>query len=318
MRTTTLMLKSIALLLTAAPTLAGELTSPVYRVAEATSTSQEAAPVQTAQAEPGVTQTQSGSQAIKDSAVQQTAGEEPLALNSPFDLTQRPGEHPLMPCLRLARQGIEEMDANIQDYSAVLTKIERVNGELGEPQHISVKIRHKPFSVYMKFIKPKAGQEALYVENKNDGKLVAMGSGMLRRFGKINLPPDGAMAMKGQLYPITMTGMRNLTAELLKIGEQDIKYGECEVRYADSTINQRPCTMIEATHPVPRKNFRFNIARIFIDNELRIPVAYAAYLWPSVPGGEPELAEQYVYTDVKLNNGFTDADFDPENPNLFQ
>ena len=32
-------------------------------------------------------------------------------------------------------------------------------------------------------------------------------------------------------------------------------------------------------------------------------------------GGKPVLSEEYTYLNVKLNNGFTDADFDVRNPN---
>jgi hypothetical protein len=67
-------------------------------------------------------------------------------------------------------------------------------------------------------------------------------------------------------------------------------------------------------HQVPRKNFRFNKALVFVDDELNIPVRYEAYDWPATPGGPPQLLEEYTYTDVKINNGFTDADFDEHNP----
>ena len=36
--------------------------------------------------------------------------------------------------------------------------------------------------------------------------------------------------------------------------------------------------------------------------------------WPREKGGPPELLEEYTYLDLKLNNGFTDADFDTQNP----
>lgn len=124
--------------------------------------------------------------------------------------------------------------------------------------------------------------------------------------------------MSGQKYPITRAGIRNLTNELIEIAEADTKYGECEVKTAAMKINDRPVTLIESTHPVPRREFRYHKAKIYIDNELRIPVAYEAFLWPAKQGGEPVLEEQFIYTNIKLNNGFTDQDFDPENPALFK
>lgn len=250
-----------------------------------------------------------------DAQVVPTAANQPVG---PFDLEQRPGEHPLMPCLRLAKQAVADIETNVQDYSATLTKVERLNGTLGDPQQLQVRIRHQPFSVYTKFISPNPGQEALYVANQNNGKLVALASGWKRSFGKVKLDPDGTMAMAGQRYPITKAGILNLTKELVEIAEADTKYAECTVSHAAAKIAGRPATMIEAIHPVERRNFRFHKAQIFIDNDLRMPVAYRAYSWPAQPGGAPVLEEQYVYTNVKLNNGFTDADFSPENPALFK
>jgi hypothetical protein len=54
-----------------------------------------------------------------------------------------------------------------------------------------------------------------------------------------------------------------------------------------------------------------------VDDELNIPVRYESYDWPKTPGAAlnraEDLFEEYTYTDLKLNNGFTDADFDENN-----
>lgn len=289
---------------------AQQLTRPVYHVAD-----NGAGGVPTTAAQQAVATAPADVPPLRDVAV--TPANAQLD-GSPFDLTQRPGEHPLMPCLRLAKGALVDMDQRIQDYSATFTKVERLDGRLGDPQKLLIRVRHQPFSVYTKFVTPNPGQEALYVENQNEGNLVAMGSGWKRRFGKVNLPVDGMMAMSGQRYPITKAGIRNLTAELVMIAEQDVKYAECAVEYGAAKIDGRDVTMIRATHPTPRKNFRYHKAEIFIDNEMRIPVAYQAFSWPAAQGGEPILEEKYIYTDVKLNNGFTDADFSSENPEFFK
>jgi hypothetical protein len=56
------------------------------------------------------------------------------------------------------------------------------------------------------------------------------------------------------------------------------------------------------------------LAQVFIDDELKLPVRYCAYLWPQTAGGEPELLEEYTYQNIKVNVGLTDADFDQANP----
>jgi len=126
------------------------------------------------------------------------------------------------------------------------------------------------------------------------------------------------MAMKDQKYPIMKLGIKELTKELILVASNDVKYDECEVKNSQRLLNGRQVTLLEVTHPVPRRNFRFYKARVFIDNELRLPIRYAAYLWPERPGEAPPLEEVYTYLKLKINNGFTDLDFDKDNPAIFK
>jgi len=238
----------------------------------------------------------------------------------PFDLTQRPGEHPLQPALRMAEKCLAEIDQHVADYSAVLLKQERINGQLGEKQAAFIKVRHKPFAAYMFFLKPCKGREVLYNEGPGGtkGVLVAMDCGWKRRFGKMEFDPEGRMAMNGQKYPIMKLGIRELTRELIDVASNDVNFDECEVKHSQRVMNDRPVTLLEVVHPLPRSNFRFHKAEIFIDNELRLPIRYSAYLWPEHPGETPPLEEVYTYLKLKINNGFTDLDFDKDNPAIFK
>jgi outer membrane lipoprotein-sorting protein len=233
-------------------------------------------------------------------------------------LAQRsPNEHPLMPCLRWAYDGIDDIE-RIQDYSARMVKRERINGKVGEYESMFVKVRHRPFSVYMYFLGPekKKGQEVIYSEAANDGKMLAHGVGIQKMFGTVSLDPTGQIAMNDNRYPITELGILTLVRRLVEVGEEDAKYGECEVKfYPGAKIEDRVCTCIQIIHPKPRRNFRFHVARIYVDDELNLPIRYESYDWPEVEGGRPQLLEEYTYLDLKLNNGFTDADFDVRNPN---
>ena len=201
-----------------------------------------------------------------------------------------------------------------------MVKRERIGGKLGDYEYMFVKLRHQPFSVYMYFLGPAElkGQEVIYVEGQNDGNMWAHGVGIKNTmFGTVSLKPDGPIAMRNQRYPLTELGILNLTRRLVEVGEQDVKYGECEVKfYEGAKINNRVCTCIEVVHPVPRRNFLFHLARIFVDEEFNLPIRYESYDWPKEKGGPPELIEEYTYLNLKLNNGFTDADFDIEEPEL--
>lgn len=237
-------------------------------------------------------------------------------------------EHPLAPALAIAKKGLANIEQNVRDYQCTLVKREQLDGKLLDQEFMFTKIRHaqhdqsgnqiSPFSVYMYFLKPDAvkGREVLYVEGRNNGNLMAHEGGLLLKHVTVSLNPTSGLAMRGNRYPITDVGIKNLITRLIEVAEQDMQYGECEVQfYHGAKINGRVCTVIEVLHPVPRKNFRFHKAHIFIDDEMQVPIRYASWDWPAQPGGEPPMLEEYTYMNMQLNNGFTDADFDPENEN---
>jgi len=239
---------------------------------------------------------------------------------APFDLTQLEGEHPLMPALRMAKQSMRTIDTRVRDYNAIMMKQERVDGVLMPKEVAFVKVRHQPFSVYMYFLGDNKGRECLYNSTTSDtpGKLIARDCGFKKRLGKFTLDPKGRLAMAGQKYPIMKLGLRELTNELITVASKDVQFSECEVRHGQGTMEGRAITWLEVIHPTPRANFRFYKAQVFIDNELQIPVRYEAYTWPKEPGGKPELEESYTYLNLKVNNGYTDMDFNPENPEYYK
>jgi hypothetical protein len=244
------------------------------------------------------------------------------AANAPsaLDFTRQGEEHELAPVIRVLKTTQEEIERSIRDYSCTLVKTERVDGELGETQYIFMKVMHEPFSVYMSFLKPFAGREVCYVNGQNAGQIVVLEAGWKRLAGKMNLDPNGALAMKGQKHPITDVGILNLTSKLMKTWEAETQFAECNVTTnAETTINRRPTIMVRVTHPKPRQYFRWNEARLFFDKELRVPIHFDAYTWPAQEGGEPVLEESYTYTNLKVNNSFTARDFDANNnPAIFK
>jgi hypothetical protein len=236
------------------------------------------------------------------------------------------GAHPLDPALQIAHNSLQHIRQNVVDYSAILIKRELIDGALTEHEYMGVKVRNRklvngavatPFSVYLAFLKPASvkGREVIYVENQNNGHVVAHEGGMKGRFlPTVTLDPTGMLAMRGQRYPITDIGLENLVIKLIEKGERDRQRGECDVQFQQGAkVGDSVCTVLSVTHPVARPYFDFHIAQIFIDNELNMPVRYCAYTWPQEAGGEPVLLEEYTYTRVKTNIGLTDADFDQNN-----
>lgn len=236
--------------------------------------------------------------------------------------------HPLDPALDLARRGLETIQKEVNDYTCTLVKRERVNGTLGDFEYAKVKVRNRkvkdgqvvvPFSVYMGFIKPAAvkDREVIYIEGANNDKLVAHEGGPGGKWlPTVWLKPTGTLAMKGQRYPITEVGIENLVAKLVERGERDRAngLGNCEVSFhKDAKINGRPCTLLQIKHAKPAPNLDFHQAQIFIDDELQLPVRYAAHGFPTAEGEELPVIEEYTYVNLELNVGLSDSDFDHKN-----
>lgn len=234
-------------------------------------------------------------------------------------------DHPLEPAIEVARRGLEIGRETIRDYTAVMHKQERICGKLLPKEVVELKIRYdsiasgmeqSPMSVYVKFLAPKkmAGREVIWKKGRNDDKLTVH-EYVFGRNVQLDLSPTGMLASRGNRYPLTEIGFETLVLRMIEKGTRDLKHGECEVNLnRTAKINGRDCTMIEIVHPVEREHFEFHIARIFIDDELNVPLRYAAYSWPTEPGGEPVLEEEYTYTDIQLNVGLSDIDFDYNNP----
>ncbi|GIW92865.1 MAG: hypothetical protein KatS3mg110_0906 [Pirellulaceae bacterium] len=238
------------------------------------------------------------------------------------------GQHPLDPALQMAHEGLQRIRSQIRDYTCILVKRERIKNELSEHQYIFTKIRHRqydqgqlvvPFSVYMYFLKPAdiKGREVIYVEGRNNGKLCAHEGG--RRgslLPSVWLNPDSPLALQDSRYPITDVGIENLVLKLIERGQRERQFPDVDVAFKkNARVNDRVCTVLEIRHPQRRPEYDFYFAQIFIDDQLGVPIRYAAYGWPEGPQGEAPVLEEYTYMQLKVNVGLTDDDFDPNNKN---
>lgn len=235
--------------------------------------------------------------------------------------------HPLDEALKMARQQLAHSQRNVIDYTCKIVKRERINGKLGQIEIMDAKIRNRkesstgsvvtPFSVYLKFLKPSSikDREVLFVQGENNGKLLAKEGGRFGLLPSVWLKPDGAMAMRGQKYPLTDIGIENLITKLIERGEKEKKFNDCVVQFHKGfKVNNRVCTLLELKHPDKKPHHEFHLAQIFIDDQLQLPIRYAAYDWPKKPNERPQVIEEYTYLDVKLNVGLDKADFSQGNP----
>ncbi len=122
-----------------------------------------------------------------------------------------------------------------------------------------IKLRQKPFSVYLCFLDASneniKGREVIYAEGHNDNWLLVHTPGLLDI--TVPLRPAGLLAMHGEHYPITEIGIANLCRQLIKRGEAAADSGQVQVkRFRNTHIQDRNCTTLEVTYPVREKTYR--------------------------------------------------------------
>jgi hypothetical protein len=228
--------------------------------------------------------------------------------------------HPLAAVVNWAQQEATVVERNVTDYSATLISRERCDGKLSDYETVFIKVRHRPFSVYAYFVAPsdRKGNEAIFVEGQNGGKLLAHTTGVTGKLlGTVKLDPLGTLAMKDQRHPISELGMVNICRRLAAMtgAELRLEPGLSQVQFLPGVkVGDRPATCVEVRHPTSRNDLHFYLARLFVDDALKLPIRFEQYDWPRQPGAAAELVEEYNFSNLKMNNGFGDADFSPRNP----
>lgn len=208
----------------------------------------------------------------------------------------------------------------VSDYTATLHKQERIGGTLGELQTVKVKLRHEPFSVYMKWQTYDKGREIIYVEGQNDGNMLVQPGGWKGRLtGTLSLDPKGSMAMSESRHPITQAGLVRLAEKLLTYNYINLKRPtgwRCEL-HSDQKVQGRDCYLFIMNFDSPEHNETYRKSVQYVDKELSLPIVVQNYTWGVDTDletiDEQTLLESYTWTDIRVDQRLANADFDHTN-----
>ncbi len=224
-----------------------------------------------------------------------------------------PANQKLAAAVRLAEAYLKAMD-QVRDYEAVFVKKERVGKRL-KTQKMFLKLREQPFSVYIRFLQPNAGREVIYVAGRNNGYILAHGTGAEALAGTVRIHPYSREAMKESRYPITMAGMRNMLRKVIEQWKRELNDPDVQVTYyPNAKLGNVACVVLQTVHTRAHHDAHFYMTRLFIDKERRLPIRVEQYGFPRKAGESPPLVEEYTYLNVRVNVGLTDFDFETSNP----
>lgn len=230
-------------------------------------------------------------------------------------IDQAPQTHALIPALRTAMKSLDAAKS-LKDYEAAFTKTEQVGRE-NLTAKLHLKVRHAPFSVYIKYLEPHAGREAIYMTGRNQGLVAVHETGLAALVGTLNLDPVGSTAMNENRYPITKAGMVEMTESLMEqwivLAKGDAA-GVTVNNYPNAKIGTQACQTVEVILAQPIGSSSYQTSRLYVDTASGLPIRVQQYAFPTRRGQKPVLVEDYLYQNVKTNVGFADIDFDPANP----
>jgi hypothetical protein len=205
----------------------------------------------------------------------------------------------------------------IEGYTATLHRQERIGGKLGPAQKLELKLRHRPFAVYLKFIEPDPGKEVVYAEGHFDNKMIAHASGLARRLlPRLAVAPTSPLALSDNRHPITDAGLLRLTRTLVRFREMDLSDPEA-VTILDRTCGRDGCSVYRSLHTHPHRHSERPFARVEVlyDPDTLFPIEITSFDWPEGDCAEPlRIAEHYYYDNLSLSASLSDLDFDPANP----
>ncbi len=247
-------------------------------------------------------------------AVAAVAPPAPVALRWPEERVE--GREAKVIALEVTRAAVAKLEG-VKSYTATLKKRERLGGKLTPEMTLAMKVMHKPFSIYFRYIQPEAGKEIVYATGRHDGKLIAHATGLARLVApRIAVKPDSPIALAEARHPVTEAGLKALARNLLKYREMDLDDPDDE-----AALDHAPGPDGRLWPRSVHTHFRRYTDRPFIRSEvlyhpdLLIPESVVNHDWPDPStGGEPRLAESYEYRDVKFDVPLDPIDFDPANP----
>lgn len=221
----------------------------------------------------------------------------------------------------LLKRGLDFMKS-VHSYTGSMDKQEVVHGELLELQSIELKCRHKPFSVYLNWTAGDVGREVIFVEGKNDDRMIAHDGGWKARIPAFNLDPECSLAMRDARYPVTKFGVACLIETMLEIHEKDLQgdnIKSCQME-TDQKVDDRTCYKFTTTYKSKNDSPVYRKSITYIDSQWSIPVYTEHFEWDrDSPNAKREnldettLIEKYAFRGLSFNEELTEDHFDRSN-----
>jgi hypothetical protein len=251
-----------------------------------------------------------------DNSGKASAAPNPVSETAETNLPTPPidAAHPLYVPLQEAYKAQEAL-RSVKDYEAVFVKREMIKGRLLKVT-MNLKVRERPFSVYMKFVDTNKGREVLYQEDRNNNQLVIHEAGLKSLAGSVFRAPNSPDVMSENRYPANLIGLKKMLDRVIRQWEDEGKFGEVKTQKRPNSHlgSGEECVVYESLHSVPRDQFKFHTTRLWIESKTGLAIRVEQLGFPQKGDKDPPLVEEYTYGNLRLNVKLSDRDFDKKNP----
>ncbi|MBP3957582.1 DUF1571 domain-containing protein [Gemmata sp. G18] len=200
-----------------------------------------------------------------------------------------------------------------RDYTCTFTRQEMRNGTLSAEQVAEMKVRLNPGGVYVRFARPEAtaGMEVAYTAARKSTKMQYRPAGVGGAKGFRTVDLDDTKFLAENRHPVTEWTM---TAVLDRVtaatAREKTLNNPVEVYTGDFQFAGRNVTRYEILTRRPHA-FRYAYRMmVYVDKETKLPLRYEAYDQPKGNAATGDLFEAYSFSDVKINVGLGESNFD--------
>ncbi|MEL6350056.1 MAG: DUF1571 domain-containing protein [Myxococcota bacterium] len=204
---------------------------------------------------------------------------------------------------------VSAANASLQDATYTVERSEWVGGRQLPPQTIAVRYR-RPEALWLQWVDAVyPGRKLLYQKGWNGGQLRVRPSSYLPL---LNLSPTGMIAMRDSRHPVWMISLSRIVDKVLGVTALLAQRPELVAEYTDEGTQRAGGTdsrCYRVTLPYEREPALYAPqVRVCVGLDSRLPTRFSA--WKNEDGAIRQV-EDYVFQDLVVNPGLTDADFDP-------
>jgi hypothetical protein len=211
---------------------------------------------------------------------------------------------------------LRRYNREVRGYSVTMRKQERIRGRLHAPEKIDALFRERPFSVYFHWLtgSDRKADKALFVEGRNDNKLLAVPHGVLGTLAKftgrrvVERDVNGEDAKSSGRYPLSEFGFKIATRRVLDAWKNARANHTLQVEYLGVVrvpeAGDRFCYKLRRTNPDHPEDDGVTDLVIYIDRENWLQVGSV------LRDAQGQLVAEYFFSNLRLNPPLDESQFD--------